>query len=413
MKIYIICPYGPLPNEDWTDYRYTILGKKLSYHDHEVVWLTSNFSHHTKKHRDKDIETLNVNSNFNVRLVDVPGYKKNTSFKRIYSEYIYSKRAIKILEKEIKNINLIIVAGTNFTSQRITSNFAHMKNIPFIIDVLDLWPEVFLNAVPSYLKSLVNIFFKPFYLMRENDFNRASGIVFCTNSYKKHLTEIIPIGLKNYLTVSYICSSTLNDFKSEDVDEALNFLPIKKDDEIWFTFAGSLGDQYDLDCLQATCKNFKNHKKIKFLIAGNGPRKDLFINANLENTFFLGQIDSQKLNHLYKQSDILICSYSKNSKVSMPLKAFDAINYNLPIISSISGDLGDLIRLKNIGYFYDAGDSVSLSKTIGRILENQSNIKDMSIRVKKIRHEYSIDYQYNKFMHIIEKAYETSKNSTK
>lgn len=403
MKIYIICPYGPLPNEDWTEYRYTILGKKLSDQNHEVIWLTSNFSHHTKTHRDKDITTLTVNSNFNVKLVDAPGYKKNVSFKRIYSEYIFSKNAIKILEEEIENINLIIVAGTNFTSQRIASDFAHSKNIPFVIDVLDLWPEVFLNIFPNYLKPTVNIFFKPFYIMRKTDFERSSGLIFCTNSYKEHLEKITPDGLKNNLTVSYICSSTSKYNSSINSDEMLNFLPKKEANEIWFTFAGSLGDQYDLDCLKETCKNFKNNKKIKFLIAGNGPKKDLFMGANLENTFFLGQIDSQKLINLYKQSDVLICSYSKNSKVSMPTKAFDAINHNLPVITSIDGDLGDLIKSNNIGDFYDAGSSESLSASIKRMIDNPNLIKEMSQRVKDIKNLYTIESQYKNFINLIER----------
>ena len=81
-----------MPYEDWMDYRYTILGKKLSEEDHKITWLTHpNFSHHTKKHRCPDIKKLSVNSNFNLKLVDSPGYRRNVSLK----EFIQNSYTLK------------------------------------------------------------------------------------------------------------------------------------------------------------------------------------------------------------------------------------------------------------------------------------------------------------------------------
>lgn len=394
-----------MPYEDWMDYRYTILGKKLSEENHEITWLASNFSHHTKKHRYPESKKLKVNSNFKLSLVKSPGYKKNVSLKRIFSELVYSKRAIQILKDEIDNVDMIIVSGTNFTSQSLAVNFAHANNIPIIIDVLDIWPEVFLNAFPAFLRPFINLLFKPFYWIRKNDFKRASGIVFCTNSFKDHLIEITPSNLKKNSTVTYLCSASFTDNILNIAINANNFLPKKEINDIWFTYAGSLGDQYDLRCLKEVFISLQEKQEIKLLVAGDGPKKNLFSKISTKNIYFLGKLDHLKLIELYKKTDILMCSYSKNSKVSMPTKAFDAINHNLPIITSIDGDLGDLIKSNKIGYFYAAGSSVSMSNIINYIADNPNLIKEMRQRIKDIKNLYTIDAQYKNFINLVEDIY--------
>ena len=299
---------------------------------------------------------------------------------------------------------MIIVSGTNFTSQRFALNFAYLNKIPIIIDVLDIWPEVFLNAFPNFLRTFVNFLFKPFYMIRKHDFKRASGVVFCTNSFKSFLSDITPTNLKKNSTITYLCSAAISD-NSHISNINSNFLPKKGINDIWFTYAGSLGDQYDLKSLKEASKKLQERKEIKIIIAGDGPKKSLFDNSSMENIHFLGQLDSLKLNDLYEKTDILICSYSKNSKVSMPTKAFDAINHNLPVITSIDGDLGDLIKSNNIGDFYDAGSSESLSASIKRMADNPNLIKEMSQRVKDIKNLYTIESQYKNFINLIDKIH--------
>ena len=89
----------------------------------------------------------------------------------------------------------------------------------------------------------------------------------------------------------------------------------------------------------------------------------------------------------------------------MPTKAFDAINHNLPVITSIDGDLGDLIKSNNIGDFYDAGSSESLSASIKRMADNPNLIKEMSQRVKDIKNLYTIESQYKNFINLIDKIH--------
>ena len=208
MNIFFICPYGALPYENWSDYRYTILGKKLSEQNHKVCWLASSFSHHSKKQRYLENDKFNVDSNFSIKLINTSEYKSNISFKRVFFEFIYSKRVIKFLENEKNKIDMIIVCGLNFTYQRAACNYAYKKKIPIIIDVLDLYPEVFMNIFPDFLKTFINFLFKPFYWLRANDFKKLNGAVFCTKSFKDHCRDITSNYLKENSTVSYLCSSS-------------------------------------------------------------------------------------------------------------------------------------------------------------------------------------------------------------
>ena len=64
MKIILINPYGPLPNEGWRKYRNILFGETLAEDKHDVVWYTSKFSHHFKRNREHVYET--GYDNFNI-----------------------------------------------------------------------------------------------------------------------------------------------------------------------------------------------------------------------------------------------------------------------------------------------------------------------------------------------------------
>ena len=91
MIIWLINPYGPIPGEGWRDYRFTLLGKELSARGHQVIWWTSNFSHHFKLFRSESWKDVAITPGFIIRLVPTTSYFKNISVGRIRFEVIYAR----------------------------------------------------------------------------------------------------------------------------------------------------------------------------------------------------------------------------------------------------------------------------------------------------------------------------------
>jgi hypothetical protein len=192
MKIWLINPYGPIPGERWRDYRFTILGRELARRGHSVCWWTGNFSHHFKRFRSADWRDLNIISGFIVRLVPSTSYNRNISLARIRFETIFARNMYRRAIDEVPP-NLII--GTDppqivgYASVRLANRF----RIPLIVDIFDLWPELFKLAFPRPSRFLAPICLFPFFFLRKRNLLNASGITALCHTYLHAAMKVAPI----------------------------------------------------------------------------------------------------------------------------------------------------------------------------------------------------------------------------
>tara|TARA_Y100000590_G_scaffold467624_1_gene647156 strand:- start:596 stop:1786 length:1191 start_codon:yes stop_codon:yes gene_type:complete len=392
MKIYLIGPYGPIPNEPWADYRFLTLGKKLSAEKKKVVWITSSFSHHSKRQRNLQNNTIKVNDYFHIKIIKTPSYNKNFGIKRLWFEFMFGLSASFFLFTR-KDIKLTITAGTNFTIHPFISLVSLCKNKPYAIDVLDLYPELIVRNINFVFRWIINLILLPIYALRKLEILGAKRMIYCSNDYRDFLAN----DSEEKNKVVYIGTSIYkNELKKFD-------LPHKEREETWITYAGSLGETYDINVLIEAIKSFSTNHKVRFFIAGKGPYEEKFKKLAQENLHFLGNLLPSELLYLYSRSDLLLATYSNKSTVSIPLKAFDSISQNLPIITSLQkGDLSDLIRNEKIGFFYQGGDIESLNKTINNLIRDKNLILRAKENINRIRMKYSVENQYDVyFKHIV------------
>lgn len=393
MKTYLIGPYGPLPNENWADYRFTNLGKKLSANKRKVEWVTSSFSHHTKKQRNIKNGSIKINDYFYIKLIKTPSYQNNFGIKRLWFEFFFGVSAAFYLLKK-KDIKFTITAGTNFTIHPFISFICLLKNKPYAIDVLDLYPEHILKNTKLVLRLLLNILLMPLYALRKLEIIGSAKMIYCSKNYMQHL-----VSNQNKKHKVVFIGTSIDKNIPKQID-----LPIKKSCENWIVYAGSLGETYDMDVLKDVILKFSGNNKIRFFIAGKGPHEETFRKLEQKNFHFLGDLIPSELLYLYSKSDLLLATYSKTSTVSIPLKAFDSISQNLPIISSLEqGDLFDLIQNKKIGFTYEGGNVASLVKVLNDFINNENLILEAKQNIEKIKLEYSLENQYDEYLkHIIE-----------
>lgn len=179
-KIAIIAPaYAWLPGEPGTS-RFSYLAGVLAESGYDVDLIGSTFQHFKKAPRD--IEQLKaMDLPYNNIFIKEPGYKKNVDIRRIYSNYISARNTIKYLKSSIAKYDLIYcVIPPNVLSAKV-AKICKRNNVPYIVDVEDLWPE----AMQMMLKvpALSNIVFAPWYRDAEATYKYANGIVGTSDEY--------------------------------------------------------------------------------------------------------------------------------------------------------------------------------------------------------------------------------------
>ena len=148
-RIWIIAPFTDietLSNRNRFQYIANMLDKNF-----EVHLFTSDFIHINKKYRDKKLKDF---YSYKIHLIHESGYKKNISLKRAFSHLLFTNN----LRNEIKRLgkpDLIYCAYPLMTSAYFMGKFAKKNNIPFIIDVQDIWPESISSGI-----NIDNIFVK-------------------------------------------------------------------------------------------------------------------------------------------------------------------------------------------------------------------------------------------------------------
>ena len=117
--------------------------------------------------------------------------------------------------------------------------------------------------------------------------------------------------------------------------------------------------------------------------------------------------------NIYANTDILYAVYDKNNinwKVSMPIKAFEAIITLTPIIATKGTNLGEFVEKNKIGFTISNNSVEELEELIKKLENNKEIVNEKMKTMKKIQYTYTwksciknIDIIYKEGYHVDEK----------
>ena len=410
MNIWLVYPYGAIPGEGKRPDRASMIAEALSADGHTVTWWASAFDHSNKKFRTKNLTNIEVSSNFIIRLVPTTGYTKNISLKRIFHEKLYSRNIYSISSDYDPPDVIILSEPALFRSGPVLKLLEKYKCL-LVLDILDIWPELFKIVLPKNLQFLGNFFFKPWYKRREKLFQKANAILAVSNSYielAKKVNPNIPIELTETVHFGTNVAAQRKDMNSPSILPSPLNIQKKISGEVWAIYASTLGSNYDVDTLLKTAKLIEEKNvHIKLLIAGEGPlRKEIesFIKFNnLKRTIYIGNPDSKVLAHIFSLSDIGLSMYLKGSSVTFPIKAFHYFAAGLPIVNSLNGDLSTILSDNNAGMQYRAEDHKSLFEVLNYLASNTDKRAEMSKNSYNLAMNFDQNVQYKKFTEILKR----------
>ena len=141
---------------------------------HKVVIWSSAFNHQDKIHRYKKFAEINVNKNLVVKLIPSPGYKKNISFGRLWDHYLLGVNLKLLLSKHTEKPDVAFIGFPPIEFAYEAAEWMKKNKIPFMLDVKDQWPDIFVSRFPKILKPVVKLVLKNYFakskaLMMEAD----------------------------------------------------------------------------------------------------------------------------------------------------------------------------------------------------------------------------------------------------
>jgi glycosyltransferase involved in cell wall biosynthesis len=386
MHIWLIQTGEPLPfDHSVKKMRTALLADKLIARGHSVVWWTSAFDHFTKKWIfEKDTET-EIKPDFKIIALKGKGYKKNFSPSRFLDHRLLAWKFFR-RAGNMKKPDFIAASLPPHDIVFQVVKYAKQNDIPCIIDIRDPWPDIFLEHIPSPVRTLAKIILLNDFSMVRKIMQRADGLIAASDSLlqwglnyaNRKMTnkdKVFPLGYRKQAPV-----------EPSLIQPQFFELEKKLKNKFVVLFVGTISKSYhNPDILLKVAQLLNEERDIHFLIAGNGELLEELKHSaqNLSNISFLGWLNQHEIEFWLKNSKAGICPATH--EVNLPTnKAYTYLSGGLPIISAFHGELKLLIETEQIGIYYPPNDVDRLTDAILKLYSDEKFYKTLSANSKKI-----------------------------
>jgi nucleoside-diphosphate-sugar epimerase len=313
---------------NYYDNRLRYISEYLAKKGYEVINITSDFDHLSKKRyqlsRPATIQ------------VPVFAYKKNLSVSRIISHFWFSQRVYQRLRELDPDILYVMLPPNSLAS--VTARFRAFNPCTLIYDIYDLWPETFPN---DKHKKLMGLIFRRWSALRDLSLPAANLVVTECDYYHVALRKA---GYKDALYTLRLTKEGQANYVEGDMDGS----------RFEVCYLGSINNIIDIDTIVLFLKKMSDVRPVLLHIIGDGEAR----------TILLSSLDQAKIAYVYhgaifdpvvKSKIFMKCQYGlnimKNSVyVGLTMKSIDYFMAGLPIINTIRGDTEFLVDSRQIGF---------------------------------------------------------------
>ncbi|MEZ6119914.1 MAG: glycosyltransferase family 4 protein [Pirellulaceae bacterium] len=280
---------------------------------------------------------------------------------------------------------------------------AKMRRAPFVLEVLDLWPEfaigmgVLKNPVLIWIARTVEQFFN----------HAAKHLVVNSPAYKDYLID----HGRQADDVTTIVNGV--DPEMFEPDEGANEIRrrFQLDGKFVVTYSGALGMANDLSTIVRAANLVQDDPDIHFLLAGDGKeRTKLEAEAkalNLTNITFGGFFPKDQMKNVLAASDACVATLLDipQFKTPFPNKVFDYMTAGKPVLLGIDGAIRKVVDEANAGIFVQPSNEQSLADAVRHLKANPDEAKAMGQRGQQhIVSHYHMDRQADRFEEVFLKV---------
>lgn len=404
LKIWVVSIIEPLPIERETRLlRYGKLTRYLAERGHQVTLWSSGFSHAPKKHIVSETQTQKLSPNLTLHILKGLGYSRNVSWQRVLHQRDFAKQFLQ--DAKLEEIpDIIITPIPTLETAAAVATYVTEKDVPFLLDIRDSWPQEFVNLLPKFLRGLGAVVFQSWFELARFSCERATAITGistdCLN-YGLSLASREITEMDRVFPSGYICDQLPPEQKVSG-ERWLQSLNINENETV-VCFFGTIGRFFDLDTVIKAAEQLQD-RPIRFILGGVGDSLEKYKNrsAHLKNVIFPGWLKDAQIQAVMKRASVGIAPYKYNASMTMPNKPFEYMAGRLALLVSFRGELCDQILANNSGLYYQANQPLELVSQLMRLIDNPELCKKMGENAKALYEQhYSLDIIFPKFENYI------------
>jgi glycosyltransferase involved in cell wall biosynthesis len=411
MIVWILKDAEPLPlKSGQRALRAGLLAQELGRRGHQVVWWTSTFSHHFKKFIFERDTRLELMPNVTLLALDVGRYQRNVSFARLFHHRRLGRRFQELAPNE-ESPHIIVSALPIIDFPFQAARYASGRGVPLIVDVRDPWPAVFADKSPAPLRPLVR--WLTLTERRRAAFSLKSAVALTAVS-KGFLRWALGLAGRSQAPHDRVFYLGHSGFEPAQQQSPLPpGMAAVLDGRLVFTFVGTFGHSYEVELIAKAAQHFHAHRPdVAFVLVGDGHQRARIEQryAGLKNLILTGWLDTNEVAPILSKSHVglVSCRHIRNT---VPNKPFEYLAAGLPLLSSIEGEMEEIIETLGLGLSYRAGDLAGFIQTVDRISGDRKALALWSANATKaFKEHFSASRIYPDFASHIELISELSRS---
>lgn len=369
--------------------RIGLLYEALLRDGHKVRWFTSTFEHGEKRFLFRNqTELSSPKGDGKIILLHSPiAYNKNVALSRLKYHSNLSK-AFRNQADRMEKPDLIFCSWPPMHFADAAVKFGNRMGVPTIIDARDLWPDIFLRALPRALQGMGTIGLMPYERMARRAFGHATA-----------MTAIIPGHLEWALKKAgkakagpldrcfYLCHERTELSATEREQALSNWEALGVAKDTWnLCFFGTISARsFDF---QTVIEGFKlavqAHANLRLVIVGDGDDLSHIKESakDFAQIVFPGWGNAVQIQSLMEISKIGLYPLRNLPDFidSFTNKLIGYLAEGLPALTSLTGFPKAYIEEFGCGFGYREGDPGDFAQKLLQLMDNESLRQEMGAR---------------------------------
>jgi glycosyltransferase involved in cell wall biosynthesis len=263
------------------------------------------------------------------------------------------------------------------------------RQIPFIFEVRDLWPESLAAVGISDEESFLH---RGLGALAGFLYERADRIVVVSPAFREHLIKRWRVPAQKIAVVENAVETDLfaplpqaaNDKLRKELGATGKFL---------VSYAGTMGMAHGLETLLDAASQLQHENPgVQFLLLGEGSEKArikaLAQSRGLANVRFLDQQPHERIPAFISASDTCLVLLKKNEvfKTVIPTKMLEFMSSSRPVILAVEGQARQIVEEAGAGIAIEPENATALARAIGQLSAN----RELALELGRKGREYIV-----------------------
>ncbi len=398
-RAWIISDCEPLPTDDDPRLmRAGLLTEYLSKKGWKVTWFAPGFDHGKKTDRFGSTQEIEINDNEKlVALYSPVTYSRNTSPKRV----LFYRKLAGELRKSFKKESLPYVIFCSWPTQTFAKealDYGKKTGVPVVLDVRDLWPDIFTRVFPESMQGLAKVALMPSINGAKKLFRQADAITGVTPGSLRWglekagrpggpMDRVVYIGYENSEIPEEELAPAVGAWRSMGITE----------DTFNFTYFGTFSmSTLDLETVIRAFRDIASERPdVRLLLIGAGDAEQKFREAagDCDKIVFPGWCSNVQIQSALRLSNVGLYPFRnlEDFRDAFGNKIIGYMAAGLPVMSSLEGFSKAYMEQYGTGRTYREGDVSSAKKVMLNFLADEEENRAMGRRgLERFREDFDM-----------------------